>query len=240
MDILTVCFRFMTGIWNIIQDALPYIVSTYVGARIVRKTFLPKVVIKTKKEHILRDEGGCFLSLNLVNIGPNVAQNCCAYIILDHPVDSEQFLNPNEATTDEHLPCYVQENPNFEVPRNTLITRDKRRDVQQIELCWTHHGNPYHKDLNPGVQTHIDICRYQLSPDKTNRHYIIFPTERGWRRVHFRLWYQELRGRLYVCPANSYPNIFDISFGLDTSGNPEMSLKKLHLNIFTKKKYLLK
>ena len=133
----------------------------------MRKTFLPKVVIKTKKEHILRDEGGCFLSLNLVNIGPNVAQNCCAYIILDHPVDSEQFLNPNEAATDEHLPCYVQENPNFEVPRNTLITRDKRRDVQQIELCWTHHGNPYHKDLNPGVQTHIDICRYQLSPDKT-------------------------------------------------------------------------
>lgn len=239
MDILTVPWSEI-NIPKIILEAMPMIISTFVGTWIVRRSFLPKVVIKTKKEHILKDDGGSFLSLNLVNVGPNVAKNCCAYLILDSPVDSNMFLNPNEANTDEHLPCYVQENPNFEIPRNTLITRDKQRDVQQIELCWTHHGNPYHKDLNPGVQTHIDICRYQLYPNCTILHYIIFPTERGWRRVHFRLCYQPLKGKLYICPANSYPNVFDISFWLDVYGTPKVRIKKIHLNRFTRKRFLLK
>lgn len=241
MGILVIlCVDVINIIKHIFLNATPMIVSTIVGTWIVRKSFLPKVDIKTKKEHILKDEGGYFLSLNLVNIGPNVAKNCCAYIILDNPIDSDQILDLNEAATDEHLPCYAEEKSNFEIPRNTLITREKRRDVQQVELCWTHHGNPYLKDLNPGLQTHIDICRFQYSPDKTNRHYIIFPTERGWRRIHFRLWYRPLKGKLYICPANSYPNIFDIIFGLNASGIPEVKLKKLRLNWFTKRKLLLK
>ncbi len=239
MDILTIPWADI-NIPKIILEAIPMIISTFVGTWIVRRSFLPKVVIKTKKEHILKDEGGSFLSLNLVNVGPNVAKNCCAYIILDTPVNSSQFLNPDEANTDEHLPCYVQENPNFEIPRNTLITREKQRDVQQIELCWTHHGNPYHKDLNPGVQTHVDICRYQHYPNCRIHDYIIFPTERGWRRVHFRLCYQPLKGKLYICPANSYPNVFDITFWLDVFGTPKVRIKKLHLNRFTRKRFLLK
>ena len=239
MDILTIPWADI-NIPKIILEAIPMIISTFVGTWIVRRSFLPKVVIKTKKEHILKDEGGSFLSLNLVNVGPNVAKNCCAYIILDTPVNSSQFLNPDEANTDEHLPCYVQENPNFEIPRNTLITREKQRDVQQIELCWTHHGNPYHKDLNPGVQTHVDICRYQPYPNCRIHDYIIFPTERGWRRVHFRLCYQPLKGKLYICPANSYPNVFDITFWLDVFGTPKVRIKKLHLNRFTRKRFLLK
>lgn len=239
MDILTIPWADI-NIPKIILEAIPMIISTFVGTWIVRRSFLPKVVIKTKKEHILKDEGGSFLSLNLVNVGPNVAKNCCAYIILDTPVNSSQFLNPDEANTDEHLPCYVQENPNFEIPRNTLITREKQRDVQQIELCWTHHGNPYHKDLNPGVQTHVDICRYQHYPNCRIHDYIIFPTERGWRRVHFRLCYQPLKGKLYICPANSYPNVFDVTFWLDVFGTPKVRIKKLHLNRFTRKRFLLK
>ena len=239
MDILTIPWADI-NIPKIILEAIPMIISTFVGTWIVRRSFLPKVVIKTKKEHILKDEGGSFLSLNLVNLGPNVAKNCCAYIILETPVNSSQFLNPDEANTDEHLPCYVQENPNFEIPRNTLITREKQRDVQQIELCWTHHGNPYHKDLNPGVQTHVDICRYQHYPNCRIHDYIIFPTERGWRRVHFRLCYQPLKGKLYICPANSYPNVFDITFWLDVFGTPKVRIKKLHLNRFTRKRFLLK
>ena len=126
MDILTIPWADI-NIPKIILEAIPMIISTFVGTWIVRRSFLPKVVIKTKKEHILKDEGGSFLSLNLVNVGPNVAKNCCAYIILDTPVNSSQFLNPDEANTDEHLPCYVQENPNFEIPRNTLITRETER-----------------------------------------------------------------------------------------------------------------
>ena len=239
MDILTIPWADI-NIPKIILEAIPMIISTFVGTWIVRRSFLPKVVIKTKKEHILKDEGGSFLSLNLVNVGPNVAKNCCAYIILETPVNSSQFLNPDEANTDEHLPCYVQENPNFEIPRNTLITREKQRDVQQIELCWTHHGNPYHKDLNPGVQTHVDICRYQHYPNCRIHDYIIFPTERGWRRVHFRLCYQPLKGKLYICPANSYPNVFDITFWLDVFGTPKVRIKKLHLNRYKRKRFLLK
>lgn len=220
-------------------NTIPLIISMFVGTWIVRKSFLPKVDINTKKAHVLQDEDGCFLSLNLINIGPNVAQNCCAYIILNDKIDCDSFLNPEEAATNEHLPSYFEEKNNLQIPRNTLITREKRRDVQQIQLCWTHHGNPYQKDLNPGVQTQIDICRYQYYPNDHSHHYMIFPTEKGWRRIHFRLKYKWLTGKLYICPANSYPNIFNIGFGLNASGYPEVEIKKIRLNYFTRKKLLL-
>lgn len=221
-------------------ETVPLIISMFIGTWLVRKSFLPKVDINTKKAHILQDEDGYFLSLNLINIGPNVAQNCCAYIILNDKIDSETFLNLSEAATNEHLPSYFEEKNNFQIPRNTLITPDRRRDVQQIQLCWTHHGNPYQQDLNPGVQTQIDICRYQCYPHDHSHHYMIFPTEKGWRRIHFRLKYRRLSGKLYICPANSYPNIFDIEFGLTAAGIPEVEIHKIRLNYFSRKKLLLK
>ena len=227
-------------VFDIVIRAIPLILSTFVGAWIVRKSFVPKVKIMTKKEHVLKDSGGYFLSLNIVNVGPNVALDCCAYIILDSRVDGENFLNPNEASVNEHLPNYTEEHPDFQIPRDVLITREKQRDVQQIQLCWTHHGNPYHKNLNPGVQSQIDICRYQIYEKDPSRHYILFPTERGWRRIHFRLRYQKLNGKLYICPANSYPNVFDIEFGLASGGMPEIIIKKKRLNCFTRKRLLLK
>ena len=225
---------------DIIIRAIPLIISTFIGAWIVRKSFVPKVDIMTKKEHILKDSGGYFVSLNVVNVGPNVAQDCCAYIILDSRIDGENFLNPCEATANEHLPNYTDEHLNFEIPRDVLITREKQRDVQQIQLCWTHHGNPYHMNLNPGVQSQIDICRYQIYEKDPTRHYILFPTEKGWRRVHFRLQYQELKGKLYICPANSYPNVFDIEFSLSSGVSPKIIIKKKRMNYFTRKKLLLK
>ena len=236
---LTPYVFFQTTI-DIFINAVPIIIATFVGTWIVRKSFVPKVDIMTKTEHILKDRGGYFLSLNVVNIGPNVAQDCCAYIILDDDIDSENLLNTNEAATDEHLPNYTDEHPDFEIPRNVLITKEKQRDVQQIQLCWTHHGNPYYKKLNPGIQTQIDICRYQLYDNDPSQHYyIIFPTERGWRRVHFRLRYQKLKGRLYICPANSYPNVFNIEFGLGSDNTPMIKIMKIRMNYFTRKKLLL-
>lgn len=224
-DFFLTC-EFLKMIENIILKAVPLIISTFVGTWIVRKAFLPRVDIKAKREHILNDNDGCFLSLNIVNVGPNVAQNCCAYIILDTDVNKDDLLNPNEADTEEHLPNYKEEKPNFEIPREALITREKVRSVMQIQLCWTHHGNPYEKNLNPGVQAQLDICRYQISKTSPSLRYIIFPTERGWRRIHFRLRYQSLSGKLYICPANSFPNIFNIFFYLDECGAPSVVIKK--------------
>lgn len=224
---------------GILLKAIPLIISTIIGTWIVRKAFLPKVDIKTNKEHILYDKDGCFLSLNLVNVGPNVAQNCCAYIILDRAINFNDLLNPDEAAIDEHLPGYAEEKNNFEIPRNTLITREKIRDVMQIQLCWTQHGNPYEKNINPGVQAQIDICRFQIPRDKSAQQYIIFPTERGWRRVHFRLRYQALSGTLYICPANSYPNIFTISFELDSNLTPKIFVKKAFWWPHSRRKLLL-
>lgn len=228
------------GFKNTFWEALPLIISTIVGTWIVRKAFHPKVKIKAKKEHVLEDDGGYFLSLNIVNVGPNVAQQCCAYIILDTKIKSKDLLNPIEADSDEHLPQYTDEKPNFEFPRNTLITRDKQRDVQQIQLCWTHHGNPYQKDINPGVQAQIDICRYQCHIGNPKQDYIAFPTERGWRRIHFRTRNRPLYGKLYICPANSYPYIFKIQFQMINNCPPTVSIRKKHLNIFTHRRLLLK
>ena len=52
MDILTIPWADI-NIPKIILEAIPMIISTFVGTWIVRRSFLPKVVIKTKKEHIL-------------------------------------------------------------------------------------------------------------------------------------------------------------------------------------------
>lgn len=223
---------------EILMRAIPLIISTLVGTWIVRKAFIPKVEIKTKREHVLKDNNGCFLSLNIVNVGPNAAQSCSAYIILDRPINPNDLLNPDEADTEEHLPRYSDEKTELETPRSALITREKIRDVMQIQLCWTHHGNPHEKTLNPGVQTQIDICRYQTPKEGADLGYIIFPTERGWRRVHFRLRYQALSGKLYICPANSYPNVFDIFFELKDA-TPRVIIRKKHMWGLSRKRFLL-
>lgn len=231
-------------VWETIVDilirAIPLIISTFVGTWIVRKAFLPKVEIKTKREHVLKDNNGCFLSLNIVNVGPNAAQNCCAYIILDRAINFDDLLNPEDAETEENLPRYLDEKTEMEVPRSALITREKIRDVMQVQLCWTHHGNPHEKTLNPGVQAQIDICRYQTPKEGTGLKYIIFPTEKGWRRVHFRLRYQALSGKLYICPANSYPNVFDIFFELTDNNTPRVVIKKKHIWGPFRKQFLLR
>lgn len=225
---------------NIIYDVIPLVLSTIIGTYIVRRAFVPKVNIKTKKEHILVDSGGCFLSLNIINTGANMAQQCCCYLILETEIRKEDILNPNEAALDEHLPRYKSESILFEQPRNVLITREKMRDVQQVQLCWTHHGNPYYKDLNPGVTSQVDICRFQKYENDDTKYYILFPTESGWRRVHFRCKYKLIKGILYICPANSYPNIFKISFNIDDDNSPHVDIRKVKLNYFSRKRFLLK
>ncbi len=224
---------------NIIYDTIPLVLSTIIGTYIVRRAFVPKVNIKTKKEHILTDAGGHFLSLNIINTGLNMAQHCCCYLVLETKILDNDLLNNNDAALDEHLPRYTNESLLLEQLRSSLITKDKIRDVQQVQLCWTHHGNPYYRDLNPGVTAQIDICRFQRF-ENNNGYYIIFPTESGWRRIHFRAKYKEMKGILYICPANSFPNIFSISFQLDDNSYPYINIKKVNLNSFSRKRFLLK
>jgi hypothetical protein len=57
------------------------------------ENIIPKVEIITKKEQILKDSGGYFLSLNVINVSSNVVQYCYAFIILDSRIDGENIFN---------------------------------------------------------------------------------------------------------------------------------------------------
>lgn len=57
------------------------------------ENIIPKVEIITKKEQILKDSGGYFLSLNVINVSSNVVQYCYAFIILDSHIDGENIFN---------------------------------------------------------------------------------------------------------------------------------------------------
>ena len=130
----------------------------------------------------------------------------------------------------------VKENLSLTIPRSQLIGPQKYRSLEQIHFCWTHHGNPYSKDINPGITAALDVCRIQWENDK---HYIIFPTERGWRKVHFRVNYAPIEGSLFICPANAYPNIFHIKIYMDDQETPQLDIRKIKLHFWNRKKELL-
>lgn len=211
-------------------------ISTFVGAVIVRKVFMPCVEIKAKKKHILKDKTGFFVSINIVNIGHKVANNTICYLLLDKEFAKNDLIEESDASLDEELPRYLEENLSLTIPRSQLIGPQKYRSLEQIHFCWTHHGNPYSKDINPGITAALDVCRIQWENDK---HYIIFPTERGWRKVHFRVNYAPIEGRLFICPANAYPNIFHIKIYMDDQETPQLDIRKIKLHFWNRKKELL-
>jgi hypothetical protein len=70
-------------------------------------------------------------------------------------------------------------------------------------------------NVNPGVTASIDICRFQVTED--NQWYVLFPTERGWRRILFRMKVESntvLKGKLLICPSNDFPKILTFTLYL--------------------------
>lgn len=218
-----------------IFPTLSLIIATLIGGEIVKRLYSPNVNVKAKNISHLRDNGGFFISLNIVNLGRTVANDCICYLMINSFIDKEDIMEEHEACTDEHLPTYRDEKLDFTTPRQQLTTPAKFRKPEQVQLCWAHHGNPCVMNINPGVTKLLDICRAQYI--ENNQWYIIFPSEKGWRRILIRMRYKNINGKIFICPSNDYPKILDFSFIFENN-EPTLKIYDKYLNKIRRRKIL--
>lgn len=198
----------ITFLYQFIIQTLAIITGAFFGGEIIKKIYSPKVKVKAKNLNLREDKSGFFVSLNIINIGRTVASNCICHLLLDEEINKNTLLEREDAMVEEYLPSYKEETNNFLIPRDQLTTPSSFRQPSQMQLCWTHHGNPCEININPGVTASVDICRFQLT--ENNEWYMILPTERGWRRVLLRMKVESqtiFKGKLIISPSNDFPKI---------------------------------
>lgn len=215
------------------------VVGAFLGGEIIKKIYSPKVKVKAKNTSLREDKSGFFVSLNIVNIGRTVATSCVSYLLFDNEFDKNSLLEREEAMADECLPSYSDENNNFLIPRNQLTRPSSYRQPTRARLCWSNHGNPHELDINPGVITSINVCRFQS--DNEGGWYIMFPTERGWRRILLRMKVNDesiFEGKIVICPSNNSPKIlfFEMKF---QNNKPTLIIKDKCLTRYGRNKMLL-
>ncbi|MEM6720828.1 MAG: hypothetical protein AAF611_15970 [Bacteroidota bacterium] len=212
-------------LWHDITVALiGLFIGTVLGNELNRFLYKPKVWIKFRNINILRNKDGAFWSIFVANTGRTCALNCIGCITIFN-LDRMDLMEQNEALTDEQLPRYKNENIDLEFPRSQLTTPSKYRDFKSASLCWSHLGNPYELNINPGMVRSLDICRVQYH-DKNKYWYLIFPSESGWRKTRLRCKLKNYKGRLFICPANEFPKSIDFEIFLSEKGIPIFKCKK--------------
>ncbi len=215
------------------------IIATLIGGEIVRRLYSPKVKVKLRESNYKRNKEGFLIALDIVNIGSTMATQCISYLIIDNQteIQKKDLLFEHEACEDEYLPTYSDENNDYSVPRKQWITPDKYVIPKRLVLCWNHAGDPYQLDINPGMTVSLNICRMRYHNDSW---YIIFPTEKGWRSVRLRMWFKKLKGKIFICPSNTYPLIANFEIVYDQIKNePVFHVGKI-ISRFKRKKTLLK
>lgn len=224
---------------NFVFPLLCLIIATLIGGEIIRRLYSPKVKVKVKESNYKRNEYGFLVALDIVNLGSTVATQCMSYLIIDDEtkIEKENLLAEHEACEEEYLPSYSEENNDYTIPRRQWITPQKYVIPKRLVLCWNHAGDPYEHDINPGVTISLNICRARYHNDNW---YIIFPTEKGWRSVRLRMWFKELKGKLFICPSNTYPLIVDFKISYDTFKNEPVLIIGKTLSKRKRKKTLLK
>lgn len=228
---------------EIICPIFVMVTGAFLGGAVIKWIYQPRVKVKLKRINNLIDKNGEFISFNVVNLGSSCAMKCISYITID-PESEENLkvVSYSDASINENLPEYSLESKNLDNPRRQLTDIYKKRAIEQIQLCWTHHGNPFELDINPGVTRSIDICRFQITtaiPDQEP--YWIFPTEDGWRVVQVRVRSKIIKGKIFICPSNSYPLIADFVLK-EVQGRAylELSRKLRYKFSFYRKRILLK
>ena len=204
------------------------IIGTLLGNEISRILNKPKVKVRFKDISPLLTENGEFWSILIVNFGRTVATNCSCFITL-FDITEEDIIDENLADKEEGLPSYSHENIDIHFPREQFVSRNKFRNIQNESLCWSKHGNPNILDINPGVVESLDICKCHFSEERKTW-YLIFPSEKGWRKVRIRLNLKPISGRIFVCPSNEFPTLLD--FKIDVSEKGEPIFHPIRYNIF--------
>ena len=220
------------------EQLLSALISLLVGGLLGREIFRildkPNVVIQYRKITRFHQSDGVYLSMRVGNIGRSAAERCvCTLSIFD--LKPDQIIDPNDAEVYENLPEYREENIDLEFPRYQIIQSDSFHDVTSEKLCWSELGNPAALDINPGTAQNMDICKLFRG---NNRHYFIFPSEVGWRRVRIRISASNrIRGRLLVCPANDFPTPLDFELYMGESEDPVF--RRIPLGFSGKIKHIL-
>ncbi|WP_430411466.1 hypothetical protein [Kordia sp.] len=206
-------------LWHdLIVALIGLFIGTLLGNELNRFLYRPNVLIKFRNISVLRNEDGAFWSILVANTGRTCAENCIGCITIFN-LNKMDLMEQNEALADEQLPRYKNENIDLEYPRSQLTAPSKYRDLKCASLCWSHHGNPYELNINPGMVRGLDICRIQYH-DKKKYWYLIFPSEKGWRKIRLRCRLKSYKGRLFICPANEFPKSIDFEIFLNNKDIP--------------------
>ncbi|MEJ0106605.1 MAG: hypothetical protein WDO19_30445 [Bacteroidota bacterium] len=202
---------------NFVLPLLSLIIATLVGSEIVRIVYSPKVKVKVKESNYLKNKNGFLTALEIVNLGSSVATKCISYLVIhdNNKIEKDDLLSEFEACENEYLPSYTDENLDYTIPRQQWITPEKYVTPKRLVLCWNHSGDPYEMDINPGVTVSLNICRMRYH-DIQEFWYIIFPTEKGWRKVRLRMRFKELKGKIFICPSNAFPLIVGFNIQYDS------------------------
>jgi hypothetical protein len=219
---------------------LSLVIATLIGGEIVRKLYSPKVKVKVKSSNYLKNKDGYLIALNIVNLGSSAATKCMSYLVIDKKtaINKEDLITEHDACENEYLPTYTDENIDYTIPRQQWITPEKYVAPEQLVLCWNHAGDPYQLDINPGVTVSLNICRLRYH-EENKYWYMIFPTEKGWRRVRFRMRFKPLHGKIFICPSNAFPLI--VKFKIINScpqGEPILEVNRKPINAFQRRKIL--
>lgn len=226
-------------LYDFLIQTTTLIIGAFVGGEIIKHIYSPQVQVKAKKTNLRKDVSGFFVSLNIVNIGRTVANNCVSYILFDNEFDINTLLEREDAMADECLPSYKDEKNNFQIPRNQLTRPSSFKRPSQARLCWSNLGNPHELDINPGVITSIDICRFQS--DNKGGWYVMFPTERGWRKILLRMKVDGnslIAGKIVICPSNDSPKILFFTMKFQNN-EPSLIIKDKYLTRQMRNKILL-
>lgn len=212
---------------DLVFPLLSLVIATIIGGELVRRIYSPRVKVKVKRSNYLRNEHSFLIAIDIVNLGSTVATKCISYLIIDEQtqIQEDDLLTEAQACENEYLPSYSYEHIDYEIPRQQWITPEKYVQPQRLVLCWNHSGDPYELDINPGVTVSLNICRMRYH-DEDHFWYIIFPTEKGWRKVRLRMKYKEISGKIFICPSNTYPLIVNFKI----SENPQTNEPYLYVN----------
>jgi hypothetical protein len=189
------------------------------GAEISRFLYRPRVNVRYDQVLPLIAETGTYWSIDVINLGRTAALQCKG-VISFNDLQANDLLDYNEADEDEYLPDFLSDPDGKSGPSYPIYTRSWFRKPIGLYLCWSQIQHPAKTDINPGTSERLEIFKMHKS---ANGNYLVFPTENGYRQVHFRTRAQTLNGFILVCPANEFPA--KIEFSITKTLNDEWTFE---------------
>ncbi len=209
-----------------------------IGGFLVKHILRKKYKIQYSGSMIEQGQNIHVVSVEIENIGNLQLTDASAHIILDDSctIKQREILDIDNLATlgidkneYENLPTYMDEGLKLSASlRAAWMNTTNFLSENQFFTCWDFSGDPYKINLKPFSRMRLIICKaieYDVGAKKFRYWYYIFPTERGWRRVRFRMTAKTLTGRIILSFSNSYPLIIPFKINHDSeSSTPKLEI----------------